>query len=86
MIQYHLLASAAPSFALGVYFYLKHRRVKFIDNLPLPPGPKTLPLIGNLLDKPASFEWMTYHKWCKELGPPILKTTPEVTLTFAQRF
>jgi hypothetical protein len=33
-----------------------------------PPGPKGLPLIGNLRDLPKDYEWLTYEKWGQELG------------------
>ncbi|KAF9267070.1 cytochrome P450 [Marasmius fiardii PR-910] len=36
---------------------------------PLPPGPKGLPLIGNLLDMPNGQEWLTFAKWGQEYGP-----------------
>jgi len=49
--------------------FLSHRRR---IHLPLPPGPKGLPLIGNLRDLPTSFEWMTYHKWCKDFSKPSI--------------
>ncbi|KAI3598052.1 cytochrome p450 [Moniliophthora roreri] len=39
---------------------------------PLPPGPKKMPLIGNLLNMPTNFEWETYDKWCKELDSDII--------------
>ncbi|KAI0332487.1 cytochrome P450 [Cubamyces sp. BRFM 1775] len=35
---------------------------------PLPPGPKGLPLIGNLLDMPASHEWRTFAQWGERWG------------------
>ncbi|KAH9474438.1 Cytochrome P450 monooxygenase 208 [Psilocybe cubensis] len=35
---------------------------------PLPPGPKKLPLIGNLLDMPSSQEWFTFAEWAKKWG------------------
>jgi hypothetical protein len=38
--------------------------------LPLPPGPKGLPLIGNLLDIPKDKPWETYNEWSKQYGTP----------------
>ncbi|KAJ7596054.1 cytochrome P450 [Mycena floridula] len=35
---------------------------------PLPPGPKGLPLIGNLLDVPTEFEWTVFSKWAEKWG------------------
>ena len=32
----------------------------------LPPGPKKLPFIGNLLSMPSGAEWETFAKWGKE--------------------
>ncbi|KAL0575999.1 hypothetical protein V5O48_005966, partial [Marasmius crinis-equi] len=38
------------------------------SSLPLPPGPKGLPLIGNLLDMPSEKEWLTFAKWGQQYG------------------
>ena len=34
----------------------------------LPPGPKKLPLLENLLDMPTSHEWLTFAEWGKKWG------------------
>lgn len=34
----------------------------------LPPGPKGLPILGNILDMPKRHEWLTYTKWGREYG------------------
>ncbi len=34
----------------------------------LPPGPKGLPLIGNVFDMPKSKEWLTFAKWGEQWG------------------
>jgi hypothetical protein len=36
--------------------------------LPLPPGPKPKPLIGNLLDMPPSHMWLKLTEWKKVYG------------------
>ena len=51
-----------------IFLYLKRKNAPSFSHLPIPPGPKGLPVIGNLRDMPTSFEWKTYHKWSKELG------------------
>ncbi|KAG6374033.1 cytochrome P450 [Boletus reticuloceps] len=39
--------------------------------LPLPPGPKPLPLIGNILDIDSEQPWLTYGAWRKKYGPIV---------------
>lgn len=56
--------------AFIVYLWLK--RCKNVSRLPLPPGPKKLPIIGNMLNAPTKFEWVTSHKWSKELDSDII--------------
>ncbi|KAJ7174153.1 cytochrome P450 [Mycena crocata] len=50
-----LLAAAAVSLC----YHLYTRR----NTLPLPPGPKGWPLIGNVLDMPTSHSWKTFARW-----------------------
>lgn len=37
----------------------------------LPPGPKGLPLIGNVLDMPTEKEWETFAHWGDVYGESI---------------
>ncbi|KAF8905213.1 cytochrome P450 [Gymnopilus junonius] len=56
-------------FLLVVVRLFRSRRT---SRLPLPPGPKGLPFVGNFWDIPGDFEWITYHKWCKAFNTDIL--------------
>ena len=38
------------------------------NGLPLPPGPKGYPLIGNLFDIPVDKPWVVYDEWRKTYG------------------
>ncbi|KAH9070992.1 cytochrome P450 [Lactarius deliciosus] len=42
--------------------------------LPYPPGPKRLPVVGNLFSMPSREEWITYRKWSEESGSDIIHT------------
>ncbi|KAJ6561144.1 cytochrome P450 [Mycena vulgaris] len=38
---------------------------------PFPPGPKGLPILGNIADLPQSQPWLTFSQWAKEHGPIV---------------
>lgn len=44
--------------------YVRKRSSK----LPLPPGPRKYPIVGNLFDVPAKFQWESYARWSREYG------------------
>lgn len=51
---------------LAIAFLIRLGKRKL--SLPLPPGPKKLPVIGNLLDVPTSKIPQTYAEWSKLYG------------------
>lgn len=53
-----------------VWFLIPRRTSK--SSLPLPPGPKKLPFIGNVLDLPTKDDWLTYHEWSLQYSAHIL--------------
>ena len=48
---------------LILYFYKTKR-----SSLSLPPGPKKLPLLGNILDFPTNHEGLKYAEWAKQFS------------------
>ncbi|KAF7350121.1 Cytochrome P450 [Mycena venus] len=67
----HPTTTGAACLGLGLVLYgLFSRRNR--SSLPLPPGPKKLPLVGNVFDIPASHPWETYMAWSKEYDTDII--------------
>lgn len=59
--------------ALGIVTVLAWTlRDRSRNRLPLPPGPKPFPLIGNVLDMPREKEWETYERWSRQYGTSFL--------------
>ncbi|KAH9849795.1 cytochrome P450 [Lenzites betulinus] len=46
--------------------YIKSR--KYPRCLPLPPGPKAVPILGNVLDLPLSKQWLAFDTWGDKYG------------------
>ncbi|GLB38676.1 putative cytochrome P450 family protein [Lyophyllum shimeji] len=58
--------------AASLFILFLYRCSRRGSSFPLPPGPKKLPVIGNMLDMPKSFAWSTYHDWCKEFDSDVI--------------
>lgn len=54
---------------IGVTTRFTKKKVR--GQLPLPPGPKPLPIIGNLHRMNTDFPWITYKEWSDTYGDII---------------
>ncbi|KAJ7474296.1 hypothetical protein FB451DRAFT_1174801 [Mycena latifolia] len=60
-------AACALFASLALYYRNKSR-----SRLPLPPGLRKLPLVGNLFNIPPTFQWETYMEWSKKYDSDII--------------
>ena len=73
-LQFMALCFMAGLF-LTLYFYIQRRKRNPL-NLPYPPGPKGVPVLGNLFDIPTSgYIYKTFRQWGRELGTPAIKSS-----------
>jgi len=68
-------------FSLAAFSVIRDYRRR--RGLPYPPGPRPLPLIGNLFDIPKEFSWLEYTQMSKKYGmvsaPVMLHLTKRIT-------
>lgn len=54
--------------ASSIAAFLAIRDYQMRKGIPYPPGPRPLPLIGNLFDVPREFSWLTFTRLSKKYG------------------
>ena len=69
---YPKLAVSGLFFGVILFRQWKKGRDGNPNGLPLPPGPKGYPLIGNLFDMPANKPWVVYDEWRKTYGKEFI--------------
>ena len=82
------LLGTYPYYMLAPLFFsvmllrrLKKGRDGNPNGLPLPPGPKGYPLIGNIFDMPVDKPWVVYDEWRKTYGKAFIINglSPQIT-------
>jgi hypothetical protein len=68
MSSFHSFAPYLAGAASAALIFRWLSRKKLSKGLSLPPGPKPLPFIGNLLDMPKEKDWETYRSWNERYG------------------
>ena len=64
LIRYDIFLAIMVGFTSFAILSLRKGRRR----LPYPPGPRRLPILGNLFSVPSQEEWITYQKWPKDCG------------------
>ncbi|KAI0062677.1 cytochrome P450 [Artomyces pyxidatus] len=63
MLNVDLIALAVSILVIGAFVQRRKRK-----GLPFPPGPRPLPIVGNMFDIPKESSWLVYTEWAKTYG------------------
>ncbi|KAK7678444.1 hypothetical protein QCA50_018504 [Cerrena zonata] len=63
------------AFVASIIFLKWIKRI-YKPSLPLPPGPKGYPIIGNMLDVPSVMPWKAFQEWSKTYGDVMFLDLP----------
>jgi len=69
--NYPIMISLLLAFCLGIAFLYRRKSNSNPRGLPLPPGPKPDPIIGNARHIPLGESWVTFTSW-KEIYGDII--------------
>ncbi|KAJ7181541.1 cytochrome P450 [Mycena crocata] len=58
--------------AIIFLFYGIYKTAASRSKLPLPPGPRKLPIVGNFFDLPPTFQWERFMQWSRQYKSDIL--------------
>ncbi|KAJ7844804.1 cytochrome P450 [Mycena leptocephala] len=74
MIQIIPLTFGNSTWAVAIFLIFLYglRPQRNRSQLPLPPRPKKLPVVGNLFDIPPERQWETYVEWSKQFSSDII--------------
>ena len=77
MIDLVVVTYSHHTLVLLFFSYIIFRQLKKATNgnpngLPLPPGPKGYPILGNLFDIPIDKAWLVYNEWRKTYGKSFM--------------
>ena len=66
--RYDILLAVVVAFSGLAFLAVRTSRRR----LPYPPGPRRLPIVGNLFSMPSQEEWIVYKKWSEDHGQCML--------------
>ncbi|KAH7099912.1 cytochrome P450 [Auriculariales sp. MPI-PUGE-AT-0066] len=73
------VAAVTGLYLLGRWITSRRARSEF------PPGPRGLPVIGNLFDMPNAKEWLVYAEWAKKYGDIVGVRMPGTSIVFLNK-